>query len=138
MVGAGETLSHGKAAPSQPGQNAKNIQIGGVVAAEQDGTSLERLLPRQLEDGAALVDAQRPRLDHRLAVQDVYFFRLEQFGMLLHRRGENRQGFRRQPVMQRQSAFLVLQQKAGNVIGKAGEYLPHQNRATARCARLRL
>ena len=35
-------LAHGKAAPAQPRQDVEDIQVGGVVAAEQDGAAGER------------------------------------------------------------------------------------------------
>ena len=126
MLGAGKMPADGKAAPAQPRQDAKDIQIGGVVAAEQDGAARERLLLGQRRDGGALVHADGTRLDHRLAVQDMHLFGLEQLGVLFHGRGQNRLRFGRQAVMQCQGAFLVFQQQARNVGGQANENVAHR------------
>ena len=119
MLGAGKALAHGKAAPAQPGQDAQYIQVGGVVTAEQDGAACERLLPGKRGHRGTLVHALRPGLDDGLAVENVYLLRLEQSGVLFHGGDQNRLGFRRQPVVQRHRAFLVLQQQARNVLGQA-------------------
>src|SRR5215469_197293 len=67
MFGAGKAAAHGKAVPTQIGQDAEYVQISRVVAAKQNGAPQERFLFYQSRDSRALVHALGPGLDHRLA-----------------------------------------------------------------------
>ena len=118
-------LAHRKSRAADLRQHLENVQVGGVVAAEQHPPSRKRLLVQQGAQADPFVDAAGPRINHRLAFDQGDAFRRQQVLMLRQRRLQDRLGFWRKAIVQRQAVNLVFQQNTGMGLGQIGKQAPH-------------